>query len=86
MAIPVKKLVHVLEAKYVIEADSIIILGSCDEGEFRHQINSSCFRFGDLDRVKEMTKTAELMVGKTITMIFDPDLDGKIKDHYALKY
>ena len=86
MAIPVKKDVKVLEAKYVSDADSILIIGECDEGKLRHQINSTCFTFGDKDKVEEMEKTAELMIGKTISMVFDTDLEGKIKDHYSLKY
>lgn len=86
MAIPVKKKVKVLQAKYVKEADSILIIGECDEGRLRHQINSSCFTFGDKDRVEEMIKTAKLMEGKTIWMVFDPELEGKLKDNYSLKY
>ncbi|MFA7220334.1 MAG: hypothetical protein WC119_07550 [Synergistaceae bacterium] len=86
MAIPVKKKVKVLQAKYVKEADSILIIGECDEGRLRHQINSSCFTFGDKDRVAEMIKTAKLMEGKTIWMVFDPELEGKLKDNYSLKY
>ena len=34
----------------------------------------------------EMTKTAELLIGKEIYLVFDQDLNDKIKDHHALKY
>lgn len=83
---PVKRKVKVLEALYIEKADSILILGECKEGKFRQQINSSCFSFGSKNKKAEMIKTAELMVGKTIWMVFDTDLEGKIKDHYPLKY
>lgn len=86
MTEPVKKKVKVLEAQYVDEADSIVILGEWEKGKLRHQIHSSCFTFGNRDKATEMKKTAELMVGKQIWMVFDTDLNGKIKDHYPLKY
>jgi len=86
MAIPIKKKIKVLEAKYVEEPDAILILGECDEGKFRQQIHSSCFIFGNKDKRIEMEKTAEMMIGKTISIIFDPELTEKIKDHYPLKY
>lgn len=86
MATPVKRKVKVLEAKYVEEADAILILGECQEGRFRQQINSSCFSFGNKNKKDEMIITAELMLGKNIYMVFDPDLDERIKDHSKLKY
>lgn len=86
MAIPVVKKVKVLEAGYVKEANSILLIVECDEGRFRNQIHSDCFTFGGKNVEEEMTKTAALMVGKTINIAFDTELDGKIKDHYKLKY
>lgn len=35
---------------------------------------------------KELEKTASLMIGKNIEMVFDPELNQKIKDHVPLKY
>jgi hypothetical protein len=86
MATPVKRKVKIIEAKYVEDADSILILGECQEGRFRQQINSSCFSFGNKDKKVEMITTAELMIGKTIYIVFDPDLDARIKDHSKIKY
>jgi len=86
MGAPVKKLVKVLEAKYVKDADSILIVGECEDGKFNNQINSSCFTFGNKDRVVEMEKTAELMVGKSIYMVFDTELDQKIKSNSPINY
>jgi len=86
MGTPVKKLVKVLEAKYVKDADSILIVGECEDGKFNNQINSSCFTFGNKDRVVEMEKTAELMVGKSIYMVFDTELDQKIKSNSPINY
>lgn len=86
MATPVKRKVKVLEAKYVEDADSILMVGECQEGRFRQQINSNCFNFGNKDKKTEMISTAELMIGKTIWVVFDTEIEGKIKDHYPVKY
>jgi hypothetical protein len=86
MSTPIKKLVKVIEAKYVEDADSILIVGECEDGKFNNQINSSCFTFGNKDRVVEMKKTAALMVGKSIYMVFDTELDQKIKSHSPINY
>jgi len=71
----VQRKVKVLKADYVEEADSILIVGECAEGKFRNQLHSSLFTFGNLDKVTEMKKTAALMEGKMINLVFDPDLD-----------
>ena len=86
MAIPVIKKIKVIEARYVKEADSILITGENADGRFNNQIHSSCFSFGNKNVEEEMAKTAQLMIGKLITVAFDTELDGKIKDHYKLKY
>jgi hypothetical protein len=86
MATSVKRKVQVMDAEYVKDVDSIVIFGECSDGRLRHQIHSSCFNFGDRDKTEEMKKTAKMMIGKNITMVFDPDLLEKIKDHAKLKY
>lgn len=86
MSIPVKRKIRVIKAQYIPETDSILLIGECSEGRIRHQINSSAFSFGARNKEEEMEKTARLMVGKMINIVFDPDLQDKIKDHYPLKY
>lgn len=81
-----KKQVKVLEAKYVKEADSILIVGECKEGKLQHQIHSSCFTFGNKNKEEEMSKTASMMVNKTIWMVFDEDLDKKLNSNKPLSY
>ena len=86
---PVKRKIKVLEARYIKEAGSIAIIGECQEGKMTNQIHKSCFSFGDRTEEqidKEMEKTADMMLGKEIYMVFDPQLDNKIKDKYPLKY
>jgi len=61
---------RVIEASYVEEADSIVILAECEHGKFRHQINSSCFSFNGRDKRTEMMKTAELMINKNIWLAY----------------
>jgi hypothetical protein len=82
----VKRQIKVLRAEYVDEADSILLVGECEEGKLRHQINSSCFTFGNRDKETEMKKTAEMMIGKKIWIVFDPDLVDKISDGNSLEY
>ena len=86
MAFPIKRTITVKEAKYVKEADSIILVGICEEGQIRHQIHSNAFYFGNKNKEVEMQKTAELMIGKKINIVFDTELNEKIKDRYPLKY
>lgn len=86
MAIPIKKKVKVLEADYIKEADSILFICECEDGRFRNQIHSRCFEFGNKDKEEQMRITAGLMIGKSINVVFDTELDGKIKDHYKIKY
>ena len=89
MTIPVKKKVLVINATYIEETQSILIKGECENGRLTHQINRSLFNFGtrtEEEITAEMHKTAALMKGKTIDMVFDTELDDKIKDHHPLKY
>ena len=83
------KKIKVLKAEYVKEAESIVILGESKEGRLRNQVHRSCFSYGNRTEEqidKELQKTAEMMIGKTINMVFDPELNGKIKDKANLKY
>jgi len=86
MTEPVKKEVLVKEAKYYSGDDAITFIGECDLGEVRHQIHSSSFTFGNKDKVVEMKKLAELLVGKKISVVFDPDLEDKIKNNVNIRY
>jgi len=86
MTEPIKKEVLVREARYYSGDDSIIFIGECDLGEVRHQIPSDSFTFGNKDKVAEMNKLAEMLVGKKISIVFDPDLNSKINDGHGLKY
>ena len=89
MSIPVKRKVKVLEARYVEEAQAILIVGECSEGRLRTQIHRNCFLYGNRTEPeikKELENTAQIMIGKTIEMVFDTELDGKIKDHVSLRY
>ena len=82
MTTPVKRKVKVLEADYVEGAQSILIAGECEEGRLRTQIHRNRFAYGNRteEQIKvELRKTAKMMIGKTINMIFDTDIDGKIK-------
>jgi len=86
MTEPVKRKVRILKAEYVPEAESIVALCECQEGRFRQQIHTSSFSFNNKDIDTEMRKTAELLIGKQIYIVFDTDLENKIKENYPLKY
>jgi len=89
MSVPVKRKVKVLEAGYIEEAQSILVVGECSEGRLRTHVHRNCFLYGNRSEAEikdELEKTAKMMIGKTIEMVFDTDLDGKIKDHARLKY
>lgn len=89
MGIPVKRKIKVINATYVEEADSILVLGECSEGRLIQQINRSSFSYGnrtEKEIVAELKKTAEMMIGKTIEMVFDSDLENKIDDKIILRY
>jgi len=84
MSNPVEREIKVLEAEYVPEAQSILIIGECQEGRLRTQINRNCFSYGNRTEeeiVQELDKTASMMVGKNIKMVFadDIDIEGKNK-------
>ena len=86
---PVKKKIKILKAEYVKQCESIAILGQCSEGEIKTQINKSSFDFGARSEKEidyEMEKTASLMQGKEIYMIFDTELEDKIDCGQGLNY
>ena len=89
MSSPVKKQVKVLEADYVEKAQSILIVGECEEGRLRTHIHRNCFSYGNRNEAQiksELQKTAKMMVGKNIYMVFDTDINGKIKEGASLAY
>lgn len=88
MSNPVERAIKVLEAEYVDDAQSILIVGECSEGRLRTQINRNCFSYGtrtEDEIIEELEKTADLMIGKTIKMVFDEDLDLKKNNKVTLR-
>ncbi len=83
MSNPIERPIKVLEAQYIKDAQSILIVGECSEGRLRTQINRNCFSYGtrsEEEIIEELNKTAALMVGKTIKMVFDEELgSAKLK-------
>jgi len=76
----VERKMKVLKAEYAPDAESIAIVGETVDGRGRYQIPATAFTFGDKDVATEMIKLAELMIDRTITMQFDPDLTEKLED------
>ncbi len=72
-----KRKIKVVDAKYVKKAKSIAIIGECEDGRLTSQIHQSCFSFKGMgqDQIDyEMEKTAKLMIGKRITLAYDPNI------------
>lgn len=98
MTEPVKRKVKVVDARYIDDADSILITGECQEGVFRQQIPAQTLLKGifgnrelnisNEERIESLKFFAERLKYRVepFIMVFDPDLDGKIKDNYPLKY
>jgi hypothetical protein len=87
---PVRKRVLVIGATYMEDKKGIFIVGECDEGSFEHLIDrDSLATFGDRSEeeiVEEMHKTADLMEGKQIWLIFDPSAQKKLDNGEDLDY
>jgi hypothetical protein len=86
---PVKKKIKVTEAEYVKEAQSILIIGECEEGKVRTQMSRSCFSFGDRTEeqiIQELEKTAQMMIGKSVFIVCDEDLENKINCNENIGY
>lgn len=79
MAESVKIMALVKEARYIEDEESIIMVCECDKGPFYSQINAASFTFNNKDKHEEMRKTASLLIGKRINVVFDPDLDKRIQ-------
>lgn len=87
---------RLIDATYIKEAKSILLILECDKGRFRSQIHRDAIAtYGnrseeeiahELNKYVEMLKVAYIGRDRFINAIFDPDLLNKIKDHYPLKY
>jgi len=86
-----------IDAEYIKEAQSILMLLECEQGRFRSQIHRNAIAsFGNRTEeeiVKEMEKYVDILKytykgkeNKFINAVFDPDLNEKIKDHAKLNY
>ena len=86
MSVPVKRTLNVLSAKYVSDAKSVLIVGECEEGRFRTQIYRDALIPGGIqeglpekDVGKLFTSFAKDIVGKELTIVFDPDVTERMK-------
>lgn len=94
MSEPTKIKAKLVDATYVKDARSVLLLLECDNGRFTAQMHrNKIATFGNRSEEEieiEMNKYIEILkcsyIDKYITAIFDTELDGKIKDHYKLKY
>ena len=94
MSEPVKKQVKVLAAQYSHQAKCIVLQVACEKGEFKTQIplktllpNISNLESFTEEQLKECTKAfCENIIEKNIYVVFDEDLDSKLKENHPLNY
>ena len=93
MAMPVKRKLKVLSAKYVEEAKSVLMVGECSEGRFRTQVHrDSLIPQGirsdvtEKELTKEFTQFSKSIVGKELLIVFDPDLTERLAANAPLNY
>ena len=72
----VTKKVLVVSAKYVEEANSIVLVCQDENGnKFRNQIHKSCFSYDNLNEEQinfKLNKISRMLIGKKISLVFDP--------------
>ena len=94
MADPVKKKVKVIAAQYSHQAKCVVLQVSSDNGEFKTQIPLKTLlpNVINLDtfteeQMKDCTKDfCYNIIGKQISVVFDEDLDEKLKSNHPLNY
>jgi hypothetical protein len=91
---PVKKRVKVIGATYLEEKKAFHIVGECDEGDLQQLIERDAL-FPTIDRITDMSyedivyemhKTAQIMQGKEIWLVFDPEAQKKLDNGEELDY
>jgi len=96
MAEPKKVKARLIDAQYIKEAKSVLMLLECDYGQFRSQVHRDALAtFGnrtekeieqEMEKYVDILKYAYIGKNKFINAVFDTELDGKIKDHAKIKY
>lgn len=94
MTEPVKISGTLLDAAYVDKDKEVALLVECEKGKMQPRIpRTAIATFGDReedDITLEMNKYVDILkakcLGKKVSIVFDTDLDGKIKDGYELHY
>ena len=90
----VKKKVKVIGAQYSREAKCVVLLVEASDGRFYSQLHlqdllpnvTNWHQFKESDVIKCANVFCNEIIGKEISVVFDPDLNDKLKDHYPLKY
>jgi len=91
---PVIKSVRIKGAQYSHEAKSFIFLVECPDKRFYTQVPINKFlpniiNINDFTESQMQAATSHFcksMIGKKINVVFDTDLDEKLKDKYPLSY
>jgi hypothetical protein len=94
MSEPVIKEVRVKGSEYSHEAKSFIFLVECPDKRFYTQVPIQRFlpnitNINDFTESQMKTATSSFckeIIGKKIKVVFDVDLDEKLKDRYPLNY
>ena len=91
---PVIKSVRIKGAQYSHEAQSFIFLVECPDKRFYTQVPIDRF-LPNITNIHEFTEKqmkvatedfCKTIIGKKINVVFDTELDEKLKDKYPLNY
>lgn len=96
MSEPVKKNVRVIGAQYSEEAKSFLLMVESPDIRFATQIpiasvlnseTANSFDGFSQEQKKACTDVfCREIIGKHINVVFDPDLDEKLKDNFPIRY
>jgi hypothetical protein len=96
MAEPRKVKARLLDARYIKDAQSVLMILECEQGRFRSQVNRNTIAsFGnrteseiekEMERYVEILKYAYVGKEKFINAIFDTELNEKMNDNDRISY
>jgi hypothetical protein len=96
MSEPKKVKARLLDAQYIKEAKSVLMVLECDQGRWRSQIHRNALAtFGDrtepeieaeMEKYVNILKHTYIGQNKFINAVFDTDLNDKIKNKAKIKY
>jgi hypothetical protein len=96
MSEPITVKARLLDAQYIKASQSVLLMLECEQGRFRSQIHrNQIASYGnrtedeievELNKYVDILKYSYIGKNRFINTVFDPELDGKIKDGVKINY